>query len=373
MLRQVNSSQYARLQRWTERKPRLALMGEFSAGKSTLLNFLTGSDLIPTKITATQLPAIWLTKGDNETGYAIGYDGTRTETSASELSAEALGNKALIRLNFQSEVLSDYDIIDTPGISDPNMASNSLALVAMFSNFVVWCTHATQAWRQSERVAWLALPERMRKNSILLVTRTDKLKSESDVAKVRRRLERETDGLFREIVFISTLEAARAKAALDTTEGQVLWETSGGRALVSAIEASLENVQSQRQVALSRYEVSEIESETHSSVAISHQEITNKNNDQYKLSIINLWDNCCEENEPITTNIQIRSTLDLFLAKLDIDIYAQQEVNDLFRPLFAFDFGDSMNPAKVLNQIRCEVGDFSQSAWCNLVPAPEGS
>ena len=36
------------------RVPRIALMGEFSAGKSTLLNLLIERDLIPTRATATR-------------------------------------------------------------------------------------------------------------------------------------------------------------------------------------------------------------------------------------------------------------------------------------------------------------------------------
>ena len=38
------------------RRPRVALMGEFSAGKSTLSNLLIGKSALPVNVTATQLP-----------------------------------------------------------------------------------------------------------------------------------------------------------------------------------------------------------------------------------------------------------------------------------------------------------------------------
>ena len=45
----------------SKRKPRVALMGEFSAGKSTLTNVLLGQKSIPVRVTATSLPPVWIT------------------------------------------------------------------------------------------------------------------------------------------------------------------------------------------------------------------------------------------------------------------------------------------------------------------------
>ena len=42
------------------RRPRIALMGEFSAGKSTLANLMVGSDPVPMQVVATQLPPVWI-------------------------------------------------------------------------------------------------------------------------------------------------------------------------------------------------------------------------------------------------------------------------------------------------------------------------
>ena len=49
---------------WFARRPSFALMGEYSAGKSALLNALLGQSLLPTRVTATDLPAVWITHGD---------------------------------------------------------------------------------------------------------------------------------------------------------------------------------------------------------------------------------------------------------------------------------------------------------------------
>ena len=45
------------------RRPRVGLMGEFSAGKSTLSNLLVGGNALPVQVTATQLPPVWISGG----------------------------------------------------------------------------------------------------------------------------------------------------------------------------------------------------------------------------------------------------------------------------------------------------------------------
>ena len=46
-----------------QNRPCVALMGEFSAGKSTLSNLLIGTEALPVNVTATQLPPVWLSRG----------------------------------------------------------------------------------------------------------------------------------------------------------------------------------------------------------------------------------------------------------------------------------------------------------------------
>jgi len=60
---------------------------------------------------------------------------------------------------------------------------------------VLWCTHATQAWRQSEAAFWAQMPKAVRDRSILLITRFDKLTNERDRGRVLKRIQHETKGL----------------------------------------------------------------------------------------------------------------------------------------------------------------------------------
>ena len=105
------------------RKPRLALMGEFSAGKSTLTNLLVGRQPLPVKVTATRLPPVWISHGP-ESALITNSDGSETPVSIDDLAGVPMDTTELIRLTLPAEALDLCDLIDMPGISDPNMPSS---------------------------------------------------------------------------------------------------------------------------------------------------------------------------------------------------------------------------------------------------------
>ena len=202
------------------RKPRLALMGEFSAGKSTLSNLLLGGNPLPTRVTATRLPPVWISYGDGP-AVQIGHDGVETLFDLEDLDDVDLDETRLIRLFFEADTLQICDLIDMPGISDPNMSSEVWQSVFSQADSVVWCTHATQAWRQSEAATWEAIHEQTNGDNLLLITQFDKLTNERDRNRVLGRVRRETDGMFREVYPVSLLQALKAGEDAD------IWAASG--------------------------------------------------------------------------------------------------------------------------------------------------
>lgn len=178
-----------------QRKPRLALMGEFSAGKSTLANLLAGGQHLPVQVTATQLPPVWLSYGIAP-AYRIDLQGKTIPVSLARLEDVPIAETAYIRIFEQSETLALCDIIDMPGISDPNMSANVWQRVLPEADGVIWCTHATQAWRQSESAIWATMTAELQQRSLLLLTRIDKILDERDRQRIVKRVNKETEGLF---------------------------------------------------------------------------------------------------------------------------------------------------------------------------------
>ena len=210
------------------RRPRIAIMGEFSAGKSTLTNLLMGADALPVKVTATQLPPVWLSHGEAPP-HGVRLSGERFEVDLARPETIPLDDTAWLGVQRPVDVLEMCDIIDFPGISDPNMSAEVWQRAVPLADAVLWCTHATQAWRQTEAAVWEDMPERLRANSLLLLTRMDRLGEPRDRRRVIARVTRETAGLFAGVFPVSL---TRALAAGDD---HAAWQASGADALTEAL------------------------------------------------------------------------------------------------------------------------------------------
>jgi hypothetical protein len=210
------------------RKPRIAIMGEFSSGKSTLCNVLMGARPLLEKVTATQLPPVWLSYGPDD-AYTMGLDGVAYDLDLRDLEQVSLETTEHVRIFMKSDILRYCDLIDMPGISDPSMSPEVWERMAHLADGVLWCTHATQAWRQSESGVWNGFPQEMRRNSLLLVTRFDKIVGDADKAKVLKRVKQEVEGLFAQVFPVSLLKAMTAGDDEDK------WAESGAEAFTSAL------------------------------------------------------------------------------------------------------------------------------------------
>lgn len=180
------------------RRPKVALLGEPNAGKTSLANALLGVSLLPELSLANTTAPTVLQHGEKLEAFVVTCSGRKRLDIAALTSVASLSIKRL-EISLPSARLKSYDVVDTPGIAHE---SEAFALTPL--DVPVWCTVAGQAWKESERSTWDALPRRLRQSAILAVTSSDTLKDPSFVEKVRARLNEETEGLFRAIVFTST-------------------------------------------------------------------------------------------------------------------------------------------------------------------------
>ncbi|PWE31394.1 hypothetical protein DDZ14_12835 [Maritimibacter sp. 55A14] len=218
-----------------QRKPRIAFMGEFSAGKSTLTNMLIGADPLPVKVTATQLPPVWVSYGD-QSAFREDNAGNVGPFDLNNIDSISPDETRVIRIFQKCDILELCDLIDMPGISDPNMSPELWQNVIEHADLVIWCTHATQAWRQSEAAVWDTLDPKLYSRSLLLLTRYDKLLNDKDRKRVLRRVRHETDGLFGGYFPISLTQAIAAK------DDREEWERSGAEAFMERLVELLHEV-----------------------------------------------------------------------------------------------------------------------------------
>lgn len=200
-------------------RPRIMVAGEFSSGKTRLVNALLGEDLLPSAVTSTSLPPIWITHGEGRPE-CIGTDGrARSFDSVLALVDHVLGGdlEAIhhCRIPHHSPVLLHFDLIDTPGNSDPNIPAACWERIVGHADMILWCSNVVQAWRQSEKSAWLAIPAEVAAQSHLVLSHADRLTDPLDREKVMRRVSHEAEGLFGAIHMASFLSDADTGTLLD--------------------------------------------------------------------------------------------------------------------------------------------------------------
>lgn len=228
----------------SDRLPRMIVTGEFSAGKTKLINGLVGQQVLPSNVTSTSLPPVWLMYG-NDVSFRVDLDGNVHEVMGI---GEVDVHDTLVYVTaVPSDTLRHMDIIDTPGNSDPNIPSECWERMVGHADMMIWCTGATQAWRQSEKSTVRDLPENLRAQGMLLITQADRIAEERQREKLKRRVTRDASQFLSEIRMASLIDddevaalreeiVAMAQAATERP-GELLDVVENARAEAPSIDA----------------------------------------------------------------------------------------------------------------------------------------
>jgi GTPase Era involved in 16S rRNA processing len=190
--------------RRTAAKPkpvRVAVIGEFNSGKSTLLNALLGASVLPASfITHTAYPTV-IRYAARPTLAAEVAGRRRVAFAWDDLDATPSHHIRRLHIGMPLDRLRTITAIDTPGLGlgDPVLEERTIR-ACRSADLVIWCTPAMQAWKASEQQIWLSLPPSVRRRGILAVTFVDTLNTPSDAARVLMRLTTEARDLFSRII-----------------------------------------------------------------------------------------------------------------------------------------------------------------------------
>ncbi len=229
-----------RVGRQLARPARVALIGEFNTGKSTLANALLRSTMLPQSVVDhSRLPVLIHYAGKPSLSVEFA-DGRRERVSWKDVDRIVMTGASLLCLGLPVNRLKSFELVDTPGLATGQTEADELALAAcQKSNIAIWCTAAMQAWKRTEMRVWESLPKRLRENSILAVTYKDVLDGERDVSKLRARLRNETEHQFRTLVLVAATEAAQCGNRKTACEREGLWQSSGGANFAAAVNSAV--------------------------------------------------------------------------------------------------------------------------------------
>ena len=227
-----------------QRPLRLAIVGEFNAGKSSLANLLAGVESLPTAVVScTRIPTL-LYYARKPQVWAV-YGDRRRELLRVD---RPIPEQSIFRLEvgLPSSRLHAVQVLDLPGFANPGFYLSPDDLVPHNVDAVAWCTLSTQAWKETERSAWEQIPARLRGRGVLVVTHRDLLRRESDTEKLLARLRSETGPSFDAIVLLSTTEALALVHQERVGLARGAWQASGAEALDTALDQLLTKVRKHR-------------------------------------------------------------------------------------------------------------------------------
>ncbi|MFZ1106034.1 MAG: dynamin family protein [Hyphomicrobiaceae bacterium] len=190
------------------RKPRpvrVAVIGEFNSGKTTLLNALLGAAVLPASfITHTAYPTV-LRFAPRPTLSAEVAGRRRVAFTWEDLDGAPSHHIHRVHVGMPLDRLRTLHAIDTPGLGlgDP-VLEERIVKACRSADLVIWCTPAMQAWKASEQHVWLSLPRYVRRRGILAVTFMDTLTAPADAGRVMARLHAVAGDLFSRIVTTAT-------------------------------------------------------------------------------------------------------------------------------------------------------------------------
>ncbi len=263
----------AGIERSLRRPLRLAILGEGNSGKSLLINYLLRHQVLPSggfSGDSTELlirhadePSVHSVRGEGNrnrlTSRAFGrlvkpenrmmgggapaviYDATSTRKPSS-LGGGAPGSlilsnvtshgapARLIEVGLPLDFLKKVEFIEVRGFPGENPSSPSVRAFRQV-DLTIWCTLATQAWKETEVVAWKRIPEVHRRSALMLVTYKDAIRHGKDDAKLTARLRHATASLFGEVVLVSLRDAVQSLLLADGEDaGRMRMESNVGAA-----------------------------------------------------------------------------------------------------------------------------------------------
>lgn len=162
----------------------VAVVGQFSSGKSSFLNALLELDILPTGAVPVTAKPIFIRYGDFSMLKATYSDGREEYTDINNLEIFADQRKDMkdvkyLSIYIKKDILKYLTFVDTPGLNSISDADTSETMDILNKvGSVLWVTLIDNAARKSELDELNLIPQNLKKNSLCLLNQKDKLTKE---------------------------------------------------------------------------------------------------------------------------------------------------------------------------------------------------
>lgn len=189
--------------------PIIAVVGQFSSGKSSFLNALLGMDLLPTGVVPVTAKPTYIKYAPNLMLKALYNDGREEYHAIEELGAfvdqrMSLKDVKCLYICAPNELLKQVSFIDTPGLNSRSDAdTNETKRILSRAGALIWISLIDNAARASELAELKLIPKSLKQNAICLLNQKDKLNSQ-EIANVLAHAKLTYDEYFDDVFAVSS-------------------------------------------------------------------------------------------------------------------------------------------------------------------------
>ena len=213
------------------RRPSVAICGEVSAGKSSVIKALLCETELPDFFGIEDRPLLRFVTGAGNDGVTIMYADGAVETL--ETLDQVKPGPGMLEIHITRTAKGPFgpcELVEMPPLRDGFVTETQIERIAE-SDILVWVTIGSQAWRLSEKSILDEIGDRRPAETVLVVSRADKFRSDADRERLMERMERETTEYFGARIMMSAKPATLEASVWNPTA----WSETGARDLADAL------------------------------------------------------------------------------------------------------------------------------------------
>lgn len=212
---------------------RIVLLGMPGTDKSAVLNLLLGKTLIPVDLR--NLPTLQVEAGPVNQMLCTMPDGGKKIVPGIDLAALAEIKPALVTIKANFPALSKINLMEIVASTDEDQQRKAIAWACKRADIAIWCT---TKFNSVEQDLWYDVPDDLKDNSYLLLTKTEDL---SGQAEINTRLAEMAKSSGEEFLRIFALSARRALEirAQESNMDLTAFKATGATTLIAAIMSQI--------------------------------------------------------------------------------------------------------------------------------------
>lgn len=210
---------FSQLQNALNAPLKIAVIGQFSSGKSSFLNALLGQNILPSGIIPITAKVCELCYGKN-TFLQINYkDGAQELTTIDFLTkqSEKITQIDYFKLYAPNEILRHITFLDTPGFNSQNAQDTDISNnILQAVDGIIWLSLIDNVGKSSEKEVLTNHIKKFKSKSLCVLNQKDRLKNDNEINTSLKYAKSAFGGIFEDIVAISAKDALKAKLNKDT-------------------------------------------------------------------------------------------------------------------------------------------------------------